>query len=236
MANTPMVAAVLHSNADDRHYQLYSAAYGLEMQIDDGWQAELVLFAPHEHLNAVTEDTAVTGEDTAIVSAGVTDVPLNEGEPDLSAIQHERNNWLLVAGSGSKDSEETIKAKLIAALSVGCRAILCFAELGTAQLSNRLAGIDAAKLPQLVIAYVGSNAARPSIAKNALRAAQDAIKSRFHTGAGCRFIVGGEVTVDGAFALKAIPNISGVLLEEERYSDFGDILEILGALGGSEED
>jgi hypothetical protein len=237
MRSTPLVAAVLHANAEDKNYQLYCAAYGLEMQIDDEWDAEAVLLAPHGHLHAVTEDTDVTGEDTAIVSAGVTDVPVKKGgKPDVSAITGERNNWLLAAGPENTDTEQTIKAKLRTALGAGCRAILCFSEVRTDQLASRLAGIGAAALPRLVIAYVGPDAASPPVAKRAMRFVHECLGSKPGAVDGPRFIVGGKVTAEAAKALTAIKGISGVLLLEDKYGHFGDILEVLAALGGSHED
>jgi hypothetical protein len=129
MKSTALVASVLHANAKDKNYQLYCAAYGLEMQIDNEWEVEVVLLVPHGHLHAVMENTDVTGEDTAIVSAGVTDIPMRKGgKPDVSAIKCERNNWLL---PGNGDSEATIKKKLRAALDADCRPILCFSQIGT---------------------------------------------------------------------------------------------------------
>jgi hypothetical protein len=235
MSDIPLVIAVLHSDADDKRYQLYCAAYGIEMQIDNEWNAELVLLAPCEHLSAVTEDTDVTGEDAAIVSAGVTDVPLTRGgTPDLSAIEHDRNNWLLIAGPGNTDSESTIKTKLHGALEAGCRAILCFSESG--QLATRLQGLDAAALPRLVLAYIGPDAERPAAAKQALESAQELLRSTLRSSEGCRFVVGGNVNATNAAALTAVPHVSGVLLEEKQYNGFSDILEILAALGESESD
>ncbi|MDB5310618.1 MAG: hypothetical protein JWO38_4820 [Gemmataceae bacterium] len=237
MRSTPLVAAVLHANAEDRNYQLYCAAYGLEMQIDDEWEVEAVLLAPHGHLHAVTEDTGVTGEDTAIVSAGVTDIPVKSGgKPDVSAIRDGRNNWLLVAGPGNTDTEETITVKLRAALDDGCRAILCFSEIETGQLPSRLAGIDAAALHRLVIAYVGPDAASPPVAKKAVRFVQDCLGSTAGAADGPRFIVGGKVTAEVATSLTAITGISGVVLLEDKYGHFGDILEVLAVLGGSHKD
>jgi hypothetical protein len=183
MGSTPLVAAVLQANEEDKEYQLYSQAYGLEMQIDNEWNAELVLLAPYEYLYAVTENTDVTGEDTAIVSAGVSDVPIKKkGGPDVSAIQSEKNNWLLVAAPGNTNTEETIQSKLRAALAAGCRVILCFSEIGTNQLAARLGAIDTKALPRVVLAFV--------------------------------------------------EGISGVLLLEQDYDEFTDILEVLAALGG----
>lgn len=42
-ADPPLVIAILHADEEDVHYQLYSQAYGIEMQVDDEWNAEAVL-------------------------------------------------------------------------------------------------------------------------------------------------------------------------------------------------
>ena len=237
MPNAPLVVAVLHSNAEDKHHQLYCAAYGIEMQIDDEWDAELVLLAPHEHLSAVTEDTGVTGEDAGIVSAGVTDIPMKKvGMPALAAIENDHNNWLLIGGAGNTDSEQTARSKLRAALDAGCRVVVCFSEIDSGQLPTRLEGLDPSHLPHLVIAYTGPDAARPAAAQTAVRSVRECLRSSLGAAKGWRFIVGGKITAKNAAALTAIPDISGVLLEAEKYDNFGDILDILKALGDSDGD
>jgi hypothetical protein len=231
MAKTLLIVAVLHADAEDKRYQLYSAAYGLEMQIDDEWKAELVLLAPHDHLAAVTEETDVTSEDTAICSAGVTDVPLTGGKPNLSAIRKERNNWLLVAGPDGIDSEEVIAKKLSAALAAGCRAVLCFDDAKGDQLANRLAGVDAKALPRLAIAYVGPKAADPKTAAAAAEHVQQTLQAKFSAKGACRFLVGGDVTAENVEALTSIPGVAGIFMEPKRYKEWGDILEILSVVG-----
>lgn len=230
MPQHPLVVAVLHTDADDKQYALYSAAYGLEMQIDNEWEAELVLLAPHEFISAVTEDTDVTGEDTAIVSAGVTDVPLKKsGKPDLKAIRDARNNWLFVAGPGCTDTEGVIQAKLNEALNAGCRVVLGCVE--GSPLSARLSGIDHAKFSQVVVACLGEDAGQPASARRAIDAVRESLRSIAGAEEGCRIIVGGRITAQGARELLEIPHLSGFLLQEVECESFDGILKLLAAIG-----
>ena len=112
MTRAPILAVILRTSGDDWKYQLYSAAYGLEMNIDNDWNARLVLLAPHDYLKAITEDTDVTGDDSAIVSAGVTDIPLDNSEPVISFVKQNHNNWLLVGHPAGNDSDAQINLKL----------------------------------------------------------------------------------------------------------------------------
>jgi hypothetical protein len=233
MPNAPLVVAVLHADEDDKNYQLYGQAYGLEMQIDNEWSAEAVLLTPHDYLTSITEGTDVTGEDAVIVSAGVTDTPVKEdGCPDLSALSDKRNNWLLVAGPGNADAEAMIKAKLHSALGAGCRVILCFSEIDTHQLASRLSEIKPADLRRILIAFVGPRAAFPPAAERAMRFVRKVIGA---TADGPRLIVGGAITPNAALALLRIEGISGVFLAEDKYDHFGVILNLLAALAGLPE-
>lgn len=74
------------------------------------------------------------------------------------------------------------------------------------------------------------------MAKKATRFVYDCFGSRPGAVDGPRFIVGGKVRPEVAKALTAIKGISGVLLLEDQYSHFSDILEVLAALGGSHKD
>ena len=237
MRSTPLVAAVLHANAEDKNYQLYCAAYGLEMQIDNEWDAEAVLLAPHEHLHAVTEDTGVTGEDTAIVSAGVTDIPVQRGgKPDVSAIKGGRNNWLLVAGPGNADTEETIKEKLHAALDAGCPGHSLLFRDRDEPIALTVGGHRRGRAPPPRHCLCRTRCRLAAGGKEgcAICARPPRINDRAVDGP--RFIVGGTVTAEVATALTAIKGVSGVLLLEDKYGHFGDILEILAALGGPHKD
>jgi hypothetical protein len=53
----PLLVAVMHSDDDDPDYHITSSAYGLEMQIDNEWRAELVLLTPPEFLDSILEAT-----------------------------------------------------------------------------------------------------------------------------------------------------------------------------------
>lgn len=236
MTSTPLVVAVLKAAGENPDYDLYCAAYGLEMQIDNEWNAELVLLTPSGRLNIVTKTTDVTGPDTRIVSAGVIDVPLTpNGRPELSEIDDERNNWLLVAGSGLADTEDVIRAKLHTALATGRRVVLCFTDADVEQLSVRFQGIDSSALGRLVVAYTEPGAIQPEKAEYGLRITQDSLRSVCGTIEGLRVIVGGRMTVTDAVALVAIPGIAGVFMQADEYEGFGDILQVLAALGDSRQ-
>lgn len=227
----PLVVAMLHADEDDIDYQLYTQAYGLEMQIDDEWEAEVVLLAPHEHLASVTENTDVTGEDTAIVSAGVTDIPIrDDGLADVAGLQDARNNWLLVGDPRLNDTDDVINKKLRAALGAGCRAIVCVTDPANEQVAARLDGIESIDRSRFVIAFVGAGATAPDVATNTAQIARDRIVSMGATG-NPRFIVGGNFSADNALELVAREGIDGVFLMDDKYDGFECILELLETLG-----
>jgi hypothetical protein len=100
----PLIVAIL-PYYDEPHRDLYHQAYGLEMQIDNEWELDLVLLVPPEYLNVLINETDVTGEDAAIVSAGVT-----TPQPAYEA----PCNWVLLEKA----------ADVSAALRAGARPIL----------------------------------------------------------------------------------------------------------------
>lgn len=229
-ATTPLVVAILHSNEDDIDYQLQSAAYGLEMQIDDEWNAELVLLATHDHLAAVTEETDVTGEDAAIVSAGVTNVPLSDdGTPDVSVIEDPHNNWLLLGDPRLNDADDVINKKLTAALNAGCRVIICVDSPTADRLATQLAGIDSIDGSQIVIAFVGPDATDANVATQVSQTVKELLASLGATGE-ARFIVAGEISDENAPTLVSHEGIDGLFLMDDKYSHFGTILEVLESL------
>ncbi len=228
-AHPPLVVAILHSDEDDIDYQLYSEAYGIEMQVDDEWEAEAILLAPHGHIAAVTENTDVTGEDAAIVSAGVTDIPISvAGKFDLTAISDPQNNWLLVGDPRLNDTDETISNKLLAALSSNCRVIVCITEVTAEHIATRLNGIGSIDASRIVIALIHPDAT--NVATAAAKTARDQLNSSGVTG-DPRFIVAGDVTGENAGNVLAIDGVDGVLLVDDKYDEFGTILEVLEALG-----
>lgn len=229
-ADPPLVIAILHADEEDVHYQLYSQAYGIEMQVDDEWNAEAVLLAPYDHLAAVTEDTDVTGEDAAIVSAGVTDVPLDaDGLPDLSVIaDSDKNNWLLVGDPRLDDSDATVAAKRDAALAAHCRVVLCLKDTAPEHLAARLAGV--ADCSSLVVALVHPDATAPETAAAMARTVREQLAAAGATGQP-RIVVAGDVTPENAAELVASEGVDGVLLLDDRYDEFDTILEVLEAVG-----
>jgi triosephosphate isomerase len=227
----PLVVAILHSDEDDIDYQLYSEAYGIEMQVDDEWKAEAILLAPHDHLHAVTENTDVTGEDAAIVSAGVTDIPAShDGSFDPSVITDPQNNWLLVGDPRLSDTDDTITKKLQAALAADCRVIICVSNTTHEHIAARLNALASIDCSRIVIAFVHPDATSPNVAAGAASAIHDQIASVGASGH-ARFIVSGNITGENAVDVVGIDGVDGVFLMDDKYGDFGTILEVLEALG-----
>lgn len=227
----PLVVAILHSNSDDIDYQLYGAAYGIEMQVDGDWHAEAVLLTPHDHLSAVTKNTGVTTEADSIVSAGVTDLPMSEdGVPNAAVIKHPRNNWLLVGDPRQNDTDEVIVRKLQAALDADCRTIVCLTDATQKQIENRLRVLASANCSQIVVAFLHPNATTPDVAIPAANSVRDYIESIGASG-NPRFIVAGHISGKNAADILRIDGVDGVILMDDRYDDFGTILEVLEALG-----
>lgn len=226
----PLVVAILHSDEDDPDYQLQCEAYGIEMQIDNEWNAEAILLAPHDHIAAVTENTDVTGEDAAIVAAGVTDIPINaSGSPDVSAITDAKNNWLLVGDPRLNDSDEIISKKLQAALDANCRAIICVTDTTKEHIAARLNGLGSIDCSRIVIAFVHSNATVRRTAKAMARSTRDYLASIGSLGTP-RFIVAGAISGDNAKGFVGINGVDGVFMMDDKYVHFGNILEVLRAL------
>ncbi len=252
MAVVPIVAAILYTTAEDdqgKDDQIYSDAYGLEMQIDNEWNAEIILLAPPNRLYAVTKNTGVTGEDTAIVSAGITDVPISsDGKPDVSEIKHPQNNWLIVGDPQNYDTDETITLKLRTAIDAGCRVIYRVSEKTIGRLASNLNGVTVSEFARIVIAITVDEPVEPGslaeaeklpnsdaeisveVAKTRLQIARAQFQSVVGTTNNLRFIFAGAITAEKAVALVSNEGFDGVLLTGP--SDFCTILEILGALAG----
>ncbi len=232
MSSRPqLVVAILHSDEDDIDYQLHCQAYGIEMQVDDEWNAEAILLAPHDHIAAVTENTDVTGEDAAIVSAGVTDVPIDDrGSPNLASLNDPQNNWLLVGDPRLNDTEESISNKLQAALNADCRAIICITDTTKEHITARLSGLESIDCSRVVIAFVHPDATEPEIATATAQSIRDHLASVGASG-NPRFIVAGVISADTATDIVSIDGVDGVFLMDDKYVDFGTILEVLETLG-----
>jgi hypothetical protein len=227
----PLVVAILHSNDEDVRYQLYLQAYGLEMQIDDAWNAELVLLAPCNHLTTVTEETDVTGEDTVIVSAGVTDVPLGpDGVPVVDAITTERNNWLLLGDPRNGDTAAVVNRKLRAALDAMCRVILLLTEKRMDRLPLWLGGMAAIDGTRIVFALACDDTTNSEDITATARQVRERLAALGAAGVP-RFIVAGCVTGQIAAEALALDGVDGVMLMDHQYGEFDTILEVLAAVG-----
>ena len=228
--HTPLVVAILHSDKEDIDYQLYCAAYGIEMQVNSDSHAEAVLLTPHDHLYAVTKNTGVTGEDAVIVSAGVTDIPVSDdGSPNVSVITDPKNNWLLVGDPRRRDSDEVVARKLRAALDADCRVIICCPDPAHEAIAARLKGLASMDCSRVVMAFVHPDAKKPEVAVPAARAIRSYMKSIGASGKP-RFIVSGCVSGKDATDILGIDGVDGVILMDDEYDDWGLILEVLRAI------
>lgn len=231
-SSPPLVVAILHSDSKDIDFQLYCQAYSIEMQIDNEWNAELILLAPHKHLHAVTKNTYVTGKEAEIVAAGITDLPASDdGAFDLSVIKDPQDNWLLVGDPRSGDTDEIITKKLQAALAAGCRVIICISNTTHEHLFARLNSLAAIDCSRIVIAFVHPDSAVPNVAAAAANAVNHQIASVGAIG-NPRMIVSGNITRENAADIVAIDGVCGVILLDDKYPDLGTIIEVLKTLGG----
>lgn len=228
---TPLVVAILHSEGDDMEYRLYCEAYGIEMQVDNEWNAEAILLAPHDYLYAVTENTDVTGEDAAIISAGVTDVPISDkGTPSVTVIKAPKNNWLLLGDPRRNDTDEIIATKLKAALDAGCRVIICLTDTGKEQIAARTLDLTNIDGSRIVFALAHPDGTNPSIATSVAQHIHEQIVKIGMIG-NPRFIVSGEICSENIAEILGMEGVDGVFLMDDQYDDFGTILELLRAVG-----
>ncbi len=228
-SRTPLVVAILHAEADDVDYQLYGAAYGIEMQVSGDWNAEAVLLTPHDHLYAVTKNTGVTTEADSIVSAGVTDLPMSEdGVPNVAVLNHHKNNWLLVGDPRRNDKDELVAKKLKAALDSNCRVIICFNDTTNEYIATQTNSLLSIDWSRIVIALVHPDATNPNVATpfaQSIRTQLAAINALGDP----RIIVSGSISGEIAKNIVGIEGIDGVILMDDKYDDWGMILEILEA-------
>ena len=217
----PLLVAVLHSDEDDPAYQIRCAAYGLEMQVDNEWNADLVLLAPSEFLNAIVRDTDVTGEDTAIVTAGIIDrTSLESSQFDYSPISGSQDNWILVGDPRIESTAESVNARIRDAISAKCRVIVCITDTTLPCIADYLDGLDSSSDAQLVLAAI------PSSTDDTIY--QDVCAFAATMRSRPRVILGGDVTLELATQTVSA-GFDGILLMDNEYKGWGIILEILAA-------
>ena len=114
MSRRPMAAYTIETG-DDPEYEIYTDAYGLEMNIDNELGVDTVLFAPAESVCKITEETSVTTMGT--VYAGVSDAVDSKALKKLNGV-----TWVLVDGSSSGTAIKQISsiASAKASLLIHC--------------------------------------------------------------------------------------------------------------------
>lgn len=230
----PLVVATLQSDEKDVAYQLYREAYGLEMQIDNEWKVEVILLVPFEHLNTIIGDTDITGEDVAIVSAGVTDIPLpGNGVLNSTLFSDPRNNWVLLGDPLHLESPEQFLEKRDFALKQNCRLILCLTELTEEHLYFRLQGLKDLDCSRLVIALLPPEALETQFSKKSKIYSR--LSSFFSTNPSfekLRVLVAGKFLGEEVNSVITNTQANGVFLRDSSCNDYGNILKVLKCLGG----
>lgn len=186
------------------------------------WNAQLVLLAPYANFNSVVDDTSVTGEDTAIVSAGVVDLPAKPGGGfDTSVVEGDKDNWVLIGDPRAENDDPNFKAKLVSALNSGCRVVVCLKDLDAANISKRLSPLKQIDGLRVVVVVATVDAMKPAIAKQAAHSIREQIGNK------CSVIVAGRATPVNIKRVLAIDGIDGVFLTDRHYGDFTDLLKLL---------
>lgn len=229
----PFVAVMLKAHAADIKSELSSQAYSLEMQIDNEWHCQCVLLTPSGYLRAITVETGVTGEDTEIVSAGITSLPAGPAATSLQELDHPQNNWLLLGQPGGATS---VAEGLLPAVQAGCRVIACLDPLDPPKLFNTLKKLPAEYGPQVSVAYLAADVKDVATLRQHVQKIQEHLQ-KFLPLQPARLLISGKVDRHNAATLLAIPGVQGFLLRDQDYDDVcGDILYLLAALGRASSD
>jgi hypothetical protein len=119
----------------------------------------LVLLTPPEFLDSILEGTDVTGEDTAIVSAGIIDRSSAESsQVDYSLLSNEQDNWILIGALGNESTAESLDAKIREAISAKCRVVVCVTAATLPRLTTVLGELGNTSDGQLVLAAIPTSA------------------------------------------------------------------------------
>ena len=221
----PLIVAMLHASSKDPNYEIYTQCYGLEMQINDEWNAQLVLLAPFANFSAVVDKTSVTGADTAIVSAGVIDLPSKFGGGfNTSVVERDKDNWVLIGDPRSENDDPKLSEKLNAALKAGCRLIVCLRDLRTESIVKRLSTLKQIDGTRVVFVIATLDAMKPTIAKQAAKSIRKQVGNK------CSIVVAGKATPVNVKRVLDIDGIDGVFLTDRHYGDFTDLLKLLKAV------
>ena len=231
---TPFVAANWKMHKTVAEAMAFAAAFRARMETVHA--AEVVVAPPFTALHAVA--AALDGSRVGVAGQNLHAAPQGAytGEVSAGMLREAGAGYVIIGHSERRqlfgETDETVNAKLHAALGAGLVPILCVGEtlderdsgrmfpVLNRQIAGGLAGVDAAQAASLVVAYepvwaIGTG-------RNALPAqAQEAhahIRQRIaraldgDTAAACRIIYGGSVKPGNASALAATPDVDGALV------------------------
>ena len=198
--------------------------------------AEVLVCPPFPYLLPVGE--TIAGSGVALGAQNVYFEPPGAftGETAVEMLLDTGCRYVIVGHSerrhvlGETDAE--INKKVIAAVAKGLQVILCVGELSRereaektesvleTQLEGGLAGVDAAGLARIVIAYepvwaIGTGkTATPDLAESAHAHLRKLLENRYNSSVATatRIVYGGSVKPDNALTLLEPPNIDGALV------------------------
>jgi len=209
----PFVVYTLSGDGDpeEARSEVYSDAYGLEMNIDDEWPIDTVLLSPPEFLKVITRETDVTK--VRSVSAGATRAP---ADGKLKAIYSSGGRWLHIDG-GSDYAEEQLSAAVNANLNV------IWAVHQPFQIRSAFDSVPKLTPKQLVVAL---RPERKNVAANTAQKTAAEIRGEL-TSQGLRdsrIVLAAPLHKNNVVKYIEQPDIDGVLLYD---GDYSSVLEIL---------
>ncbi|MCE3014707.1 MAG: hypothetical protein ACK56W_13515 [Pirellula sp.] len=230
MRSRPFIVAVLFAGDTDPPYQIYGQAYGIEMQVDSDWNADIILLTSPELLKSITKETEVTGEDAKIVSAGIINLAKDAaGEVSLLPIEDIKNNWLLVGHDSISCEQVSIRSMVQSASEAGCRVILCVNAADVESAHERIAQCNGVSLKDLVVILQAADAIGSDVLMDLIQSARSVLGD---TVTSLRF--GVEISEANAKRWTPSEHVCGVFVVGESHDIFCRILDIARDISDTE--
>lgn len=248
----PVIAALLRSDLqgpEGQAYSLYNEAYGFEMTVNKSWRVTALLLAPYQYMSVLTGVTV--GMASSNVFAGAWNALLKRnGKIDLKALKQAKAKFLVFGHSRDRaaaESAEDTARKVQLSLEADCKVILCiactvsplsrgFAKAIETQLLAALFDVAPASLNRLAVAFEPLWTSRNTLCSaEEIQLAQAKIKKVLAAKWGhdnarevCSLFAG-RVTAENITAYLTEAGIDGVLLSDEQYSGYPELLQLLKA-------
>ena len=234
---TPFVAANWKMHKTVAEATAYAAAFRAHVErLETMRGAEVVVAPPFTAIQAVA--AALAGSGVGVAGQNLHPAPQGAftGEVSAGMLREAGAGYVIIGHSERRqlfgETDETVNAKLHAALGAGLAPIVCVGEtlderdsgrmfqVLNRQIADGLAGVEPEAAGPLVVAYepvwaigTGRNAL-PAQAQEAHAHIRQRIARALDggTAAGCRIIYGGSVKPDNAGALAATPDVDGALV------------------------